>query len=406
MPKTLLITSVLPWPLHRNGGGQRTALVRRALQALGHEVDVLGVLPQVGDAPPAAEELAAHGVVAALPVAIELAESEKTSRLPGPLGTLANLRRLWAFRYAARPEVVAWLDARLDSYDAVFVRYLQTALLCGLDTRPAGVRERCRIDLDDVDWLTLQSRFAAGPWPGLAGRLGMRQTLRQVRRRCRGAMGKFPVRYVAGDEDADALRRAGVESRVLPNVPFDPGEPLAASDPQSRAVLFVGDLKFPPNRDGLERFLQQSWPAVLRAAPDARLKIVGRGLDNAARARLSQRDGVDAGCFAEDLRGEYERAAVTVAPVWWGGGTKIKVVEAAAMGRACVASEPATRGFGRLVGSGVTAAADDAAMAAAVAGLLLDVEARRAAERAGPLVVAAHYSFAAVLDALAGGAGA
>ena len=403
MAKLLLVSSVLPWPLHRNGGGQRTALLRRALQRLGHEVNVLGVVPDLGGATPAASELAAHGVVAVLPVAIDL--PPRRLHLPGPLGSLARLRRLWTFRYAAREPAVRWLDARLDGYDGLFVRYLQTALLCGLDARPAEVRDRCRIDLDDVDWLTLQSRFAAEPWPGLVGPLAMRQTLRLVRRRCATAMGKFPERYVASGEDAAALAREGIDAAVLPNVPFDQDAagPLPPSADDGRDVLFVGDLEFPPNRDGLERFLSQCWPVVREKVAGARLRVVGRGLDAARRQRWSQVAGVEPVGFADDLSAEYAAAAVTVAPIWWGGGTKIKVVESAANGRACVASAAATRGFGALIGHGVVRADDDAAMAAAVASLLLDPAARHAAERAGPAAAARHYSFDSLVATLAAG---
>ena len=396
MPRTLLITSVLPWPLHRNGGAQRTALLRRALQELGHDVDVLGVLPDLGDALPGREELAAAGVIDVLPVSIQLDPSTARSKLPGPLARLADLRRLWSHRYAARPRVVAWLDSRLKDYDRLYVRYLQTALLCGLDERPKDLRDRCRIDLDDVDWLTLQSRFAAQPWGGLAGRLGMWQTLRQVRRRCQTALTKFPTPFVASDEDAAVLS----DAVVLPNVPFDAGEPLPASDPASRVVLFVGDLAFPPNRQGLIRFVLKAWPNVLREVPDARLRIVGRGLDEEIRNMAAFGSGVEAVGFAEDLRAEYAGAAMTVAPVWWGGGTKIKVVESAAMGRACAASKTATRGFAKLVGHGVTSAVDEGMLAGDVIEMLSKVEQRRAAEAAGPRAAADHYSFAAILAAL------
>ena len=391
MPRTLLITSVLPWPLHRNGGAQRTALLRRALVDLGRDVDVLAVLPDVGDAPPSPESLAAERIVGLFSEPIHLPPSTRESNSGGPLRTLVGIHRLWAYRYAARSGPTAWLDANLRDYDRIYVRYLQTALLCGLDARPADVRARCRIDLDDVDWLTLKSRFDANPWPGPAGKLGMWRTLRQVRRRCRDALAKFPPPFVASEEDSASVAQA----TVLPNVPFDVGEPLPASDPASRVVLFVGDLKFPPNADGLSWFIAEVWPSVAEEVADARLRIVGRGMTESNCAIWSACPGVEAVGFADDLRAEYAKAAATVAPVWWGGGTKIKVVESAALGRACVASEPATRGFGRLVRNGVTAAIDDENFAANLIEFLTDAAKRHAAEEAGPQAAAEHYSFAA-----------
>ena len=169
--RVLLISSVLPWPLHRNGGAQRTALLRRALRDAGCDVDVLAVIPQPAPPLPDAAELGHHGVVAYLPV--ELEPHGKPRGLPGPLGMPARLRRQWRHRYAPAPAVVDWLTPRADAYDAIYVRYLQTALVAGLDRRDPATPPPVVLDLDDVDWLTLQSRFAAQPWPGLGGRLGM-----------------------------------------------------------------------------------------------------------------------------------------------------------------------------------------------------------------------------------------
>ena len=322
--RTLVITSVPPWPLHRNGGAQRTALLVRALRDLGGEVDLVAVLPDVGEPLPPREVMAAAGLRDAVLVPNDL-PPEGRSRLPGPAGGLANVLRLWSFRYAARPAAVGRVADLLPGYGRVVVRYLQTALLCGLDAAPPDVRSRVEVDLDDVDWLTLRSRFAADPWPGIGGRLAMRLVLRQVRRRCLSALENLSPRYVASDEDAAELAREGVAARVLPNVPFfeegqGPPAPLDPSGPASRRVLFVGDLKFPPNRDGLERLLEKSWPAVRSGTPGATLRVVGRGVDEESRARWSAHAGVDVLGFAEDLRAEYAAAAATVAPVWYGGG--------------------------------------------------------------------------------------
>src|SRR5690606_4867041 len=145
------------------------------------------------------------------------------------------------------------------------------------------------VDLDDVDWLTLQSRFYREPWSGLRGRVGMRSVLAIVRRRCAEALAAVDACFVTSAEDEQAVADLQIHPtrtcKVLPNLAFPPG----AIDPsplnlQSQDVLFVGDLQFPPNRHGLGRFLEHVWPRVSAARPQARFRIVGRGLEQADSA--------------------------------------------------------------------------------------------------------------------------
>ncbi len=402
----LLVTSVLPWPLHRNGGAQRTELVRRALRDLGWTVTTLGVLPAGVAKVPDADELRAADVVEV--VEVEEATHHPTGLakfVPGPVRrAFVEAPSRYVSRYAADPVAADAVRRHAAAADLVVSRYLMPAAQSGLPTPDVP----CILDFDDVDWQTLAERLRGEPWPGLGGKLAMRATLNALRQRTLPLARRFDARWCASQEDADDLRRDGFASTVLPNVPYDPAggdlpEALPPADPSSHDVLFVGDLQHGPNKSGLERFLRHVWPRVVQTVTDARLRIVGRGMTEEQRSAWAMMPGVEPVGFAEDLREEYRRAAVAVVPSWWGGGTKIKVPEAAAMGRAVVATPAALRGFGKLA-EGVTppvvVADGDADFADAVEQLLLDVPRRDAAGAAGPALAAEHYSFAAVRRAV------
>jgi glycosyltransferase involved in cell wall biosynthesis len=297
------------------------------------------------------------------------------------------------------PEVTQWIQQREGGYDAIYVRYLQTALLAGLDHRNPAQRPQVIVDVDDVDWLTLESRFGAQPWPGVVGGLGMALALRTVRTRCTRALPAFNGSFVTSEIDVQEMRRWGQEPLLLANIPHP--ETIASNAPRptpppagSRSVLFVGDLEFGPNATGLEWFLRECWPLIRSGVGDAQLRIVGRGLSEHQRQEWSKAPGVTVVGFADDLRDEYARCACTIGPTWWGGGTKIKVVESAAMGRACVATPHAVRGFEYLArgpAPGIIVAGDAREFASAVVRLLDDPD-RRGKMGNSAMILAAWHS--------------
>lgn len=404
---------MLPWPLHRNGGAQRTQLIRRALLESGVDVEVFGILPDVPGSPadPDSATAQAIGIVKILRFPLFSAAAPRTRRNPlqrviDGLTSVARIRRTWRRRYSARPPVADAVRERIASgrYSHVLTRYLQTGIVAGLDDPRVRGGLPWVADLDDVDWLTLQSRFEREPWPGLRGRRGMRAVQSIVLRRCEQALTHVAACFVASDEDREAVTRMGAPCEVLPNLPFPPGElepsPLNLD---SLNVLFVGDLQFPPNRHGLGRFLEDVWPRVRSAEPAATLQIVGRGLGDADTEAWGGVPGVNLLGFVEDLQAAYDEAAVVVAPIWWGGGTKIKVLEALSRGRGCVTTTHGARGYEALLKAacGLVVADTGEAMAARLAEFLGDPELRRLAWERGPAAVRENFSMAGFRERIA-----
>ncbi len=422
--RVLLVTTVLPWPLHRNGGAQRTDLLRKALEQSGCRVDILALVPQPGPDLPGEHELRRHGVIDAFPIDVALATRPRPRYVPagfGSIWSLSHVRRVWRRRYAPAPEVQAWLRQREERYDAIVVRYLQTALLAGLDRRSPLADPPVVVDMDDVDWLTLRSRLDANPWPGIVGRIGMFIAYHTVRSRCRRALPSFRTILVTNEEDLRELKGLGDDPMLLPNIPYGFADtsalPVDLPPPAQRpVVLFVGDLEFGPNVTGLDWFLKECWRSVRISEPQATLRVVGRGLAQEQRQRWEKIQGIEVVGFAEDLRAEYARAACCIAPTWWGGGTKIKVVEAAAMGRPSVATPHALRGHEYLAAGpspGAISAANASEFVAGVGNLLQNPALRQS--MASAALVLAHRGLGfegfkqivarSLLEATAAGAG-
>jgi glycosyltransferase involved in cell wall biosynthesis len=270
-----------------------------------------------------------------------------------------------------------WLDLR--SYDVICGRYLEP--ISKLDL-PAGTSSV--VDLDDVGYSyasngTLVSRTVAAGGSLLRWRLE------------RAALKRFSRYWFVCERDR--RRFPGLPGAVLPNVPVGAVR-TAGSASAGSTLLFVGALWYAPNRQGIERFLAACWPRIREAEPAARLRLVGAA-PVADREQWSRVSGVEATGFVRDVTAEYAGAAFTIAPIYSGGGSNIKVLESLAQARACVTTayclerfRPHFRGT-----SDIVATADDAAMAQKCIELLREPERREALARAGQEIVMAQFNY-------------
>ncbi|HEV2843850.1 MAG TPA: glycosyltransferase family 4 protein [Thermoanaerobaculia bacterium] len=161
------------------------------------------------------------------------------------------------------------------------------------------------------------------------------------RQACRDALSTFAI----SEADDEVFRSWAPEGRVsvLPlafdDEVFHPFYEEDERDPP--VVLMVGNYHYAATRDGARFVLDRVVPRVLERHPRAVFRFVGPGL-------LAPGPGanVEIPGFVDDLPAEYRRAAVVIAPITSGGGIKIKVVEALAMGRFLVTTPKAMEGIG------------------------------------------------------------
>jgi polysaccharide biosynthesis protein PslH len=162
------------------------------------------------------------------------------------------------------------------------------------------------------------------------------------------------------------------------DVPPDPLDPVG-SDPPS--LLFVGNFMHPPNVDAALRAAREVLPRVRAMHPEATLVLVGPSPPPDVECLAG--DHVQVTGAVDDVMPYLDRAAVVIAPLFLGGGTRIKVLEALAAGKAVVATNLAAQGTGAASDGALLVVDTDDEMASAVARLLDDRYARRRlAERA------------------------
>jgi polysaccharide biosynthesis protein PslH len=166
---------------------------------------------------------------------------------------------------------------------------------------------------------------------------------RRLRRFERGVLAHASESWMVSEADVAAARELCPDAglRLVPNVvdvsAIVPVEPVVAA----RRALFVGNFAYEPNRNGLRFLLDEVFPRVWAQLPDARLRLVGAGLE----LPPSTDPRIEALGFVDELADAYTGVSAAVVPLLQGGGTPLKFVEALAYALPVVATPRAAAGL-------------------------------------------------------------
>lgn len=251
-------------------------------------------------------------------------------------------------------------------------------------------------------------RSARGWGARLYSRLQAGRLARFEARACRAATAVVAV----SSADRAALLEIAPQARVavVPNgVDTRYYAPLALPPNPRPTLVFTGRMDFRPNVDAVQWFCADVWPRIRAALPEAVFRIVGRDPLPAVRA-LAQEPGVEVLGTVPDDRPYIGGADLYVLPMRFGGGIRLKLLQALAMARAVVSTPLGAEGVEGLAdGEHLVLAEGAAAFAARAVELLRDPAARARLGQAGRALVVAGYDwevlvprFAAVLEEAGG----
>ena len=164
---------------------------------------------------------------------------------------------------------------------------------------------------------------------------------------------------------------------------------------QSNSLVFSGALTYSANYDGLCYFLSEAYPLIVRAVPDVVLRVTGstEGVDLAS---LPVHPGVEYTGYVDDIRPVIARSWVSVVPLRVGGGTRLKILEAMALGTPVVSTSKGAEGLYVTDGESILIADDPAELAAKVVSLLRSSKQRDQLSAAGLRLVESGYDWSVV----------
>lgn len=156
----------------------------------------------------------------------------------------------------------------------------------------------------------------------------------------RSAMSRFDSAIVVSETDKRLLKAMGIRTRlfVVPNGTdttfFKPAPDKAVEN----LVLWVGHMDVHTNKDAVIYFWREICPILRRKQPEMRVSFIGTSPPKEIMRAASTDSSINVTGFVEDIRPHLTKAAVVVVPIRIGSGTRLKILDAMAMGKAIVST--------------------------------------------------------------------
>ena len=291
-------------------------------------------------------------------------------RLPSraPFGVTKFLSR------EARRLLAQWLNE--DRFDVAVCDFLGASLT--FPKKSATPVALFQHNVESILWRR-QAEYEVNPIKRIVFKLEAAKMLRYER----AAIGRFDHVIAVSEGDRDRMRTMTDPSRISvapTGVDLAQFRAAAGESATEPIVMFVGSMDWEANIDGGVYFCREIWPQVKRAAPEARLRIVGRNPDRRVKQLAS--DDVEVTGSVPSVIEHLRQAAVVVVPLRVGGGTRLKIYEAMAMRKAIVSTTIGAEGLDVNHGRDILLADDPRTFADQVIELLRDPSRRMMIEAA------------------------
>ena len=363
--KILFLSPTVPFPL-TDGGRIRVFNLLKQI-ATKNDVTLLALETQPSDA---------EGVAQLQQLGVQVHLVPNASTLPPvSLGTLlkAFIRRqpITVARYDLPPyrqkfrELIA-----TETFDLVHYEMFHTAQFYTETRLPSVLSQQ---NVDSAIWRRL-CRETVNPFYKFAywtQQLAFQRYERMV-------SPKFDAVTCTSDIDAIVFQRHCAEDviEIIPNgVDITHYQPDVSSEVPAH-LIYIGSMDWYPNEDAVGFFADEVLPRIQERVPDVRFSIVG-GNPSARVQKLAERKGVVVTGRVPEIKPYFAEATVFVVPLRIGSGTRLKILEALAMGKAIVSTSVGAEGLDLKDGEEIFIADEPIVFADAVTRLLTDASLRR-----------------------------
>lgn len=370
--RAVVVSAVLPYP-PTSGGHKRTLRLVEAISRVG---GIPHLLTADEGEPGAAEELRSRGWE------VETLHEDP----PSPVARLCQHLQRRPSPYLAAVAVRLRELAR----EAAFVQFEHTQ--SAYYWRAIG-RTPSVLSLHNVDSQMLASVVRGARGVDKLRALNRARAMRAAERR---ALPRADAVLAVSERDCRHFERHARTVIKAPNGVDDDFFEIDATLPGGEDVLFFGHFNYPPNEFGVRRFMRRGWPELAARRPRARLLLAGKDMSADLRNEIERHERVLALGFVPDLTALLARARLVLVPMWHGGGTRFKVLEALAAARPIVGTPLGVEQIGFVSDVHGLVADDPRELATSAATLLADAGRSHELAAAGR-VLAEGYRWSRVL---------
>jgi len=390
--RILALTNMLPYP-PTSGGQMRDWEVLRALASLGCEIHLLS-LGQAEDLNGQREE------ILRVCKTVEVVPHPRTSLSNGRdyLGRLRVLPASLPYSVARfqshgmRERIGEWLES--GRVDAVLSNMAYPAA-----NLPAALSVPLIVNCHNVEHLILRRYLQ---WErSQIRRAYARMECRKLENWEKEICSRADLLLACSDHDRAVMEKLcpRVPVAVVPNaIDLDRYVPSRQSD--AATLLYTGGMDWFPNRDAVEFFVTAILPELRCLVPEAKFVVAGRRGPEEFHRRLAGASGLEFRGPVPDMPAEIAKAAVCVVPLRIGSGTRLKILEAAAMGKPIVSTRIGAEGLRFAEGTEILLADQPEQFARVTADLLADSDRCAALGLAARSAVEKHYGLPALRLAL------
>ncbi|HEU4793958.1 MAG TPA: glycosyltransferase family 4 protein [Nitrolancea sp.] len=294
-----------------------------------------------------------------------------------------------------RPALQAALDLMLarTRYDIVNVEF------CWMGYPRFSTAARIVLDEHNIEYDILR-RTAHGE-NQIARKLYNTVDFRKLRREERAIWRKFDACCLTSERDERLLRHdlQSARTAVVPNGADTAFFRPQTAPPEPLTIAFFGQISYYPNTDGLLFFLREVMPRLKLTHPRVKLLIIGPSPPDVISAY--EDDDVIITGVVDDIRLYLERASAIIAPLRIGGGTRLKILEAMAMGKPVVSTHIGAEGIDVTDGQDILLADTAEEFAARVAQVLDDTALAHRLGDAARRLIEQRYDWQASVQQLA-----
>lgn len=220
-----------------------------------------------------------------------------------------------------------------NKYDLIYFRFMATAIKCGVKDFSNVI-----IDVDDAPWQVHKS-FSKSPSLSWYKRLYCKIRLPLLEYNSKKLLRSCKYYFTANPNDI--FSKNGIN---LPNIPVH----ISSEENEhieNKNIMFVGLMKYYPNYEGMNHFIENVWDKIIVHHPDANLYIAGAGTPSSLSKKWGTKHNIHILGYVKDLNEVYSSCSTVITPIYNGAGTNIKVLEALAMNKICIVSKFALKGF-------------------------------------------------------------